>query len=43
MRWLGGIAIDRRSKQDFTEQMTEHFHNHDKMLKIEVKNCYHLL
>lgn len=34
MRWLGGIAVDRSSKNNFVEQMTAAFHATDDMVLI---------
>ena len=34
MRFLGGIAINRQSSQDFTEQVAKQFHQHENMLLV---------
>ena len=34
MRWLGGIPIDRRKKQNFVEQMVEHFEKKEHLLLV---------
>lgn len=34
MRWLGGIPIDRTKRQNFVEQMVEHFNSAEKTILV---------